>query len=124
MLVSALWTPNGKASYIVSQVIAGRIKLCYDYRILAEYRDVLSRPKFKFSDWQINFLLDAFEKDGVSVIADPLNHVPFSDESDRAFYEVAKFCHAKLITGNTKHYPLDDCVVTVSEYYLCVSDNE
>ena len=27
------------------------------------------------------------------------------DESDRKFYEVAKFCHAPLITGNIKHFP-------------------
>ena len=47
VLVSALWTPNGKAAYIVNQAIAGRLKLCHDYRILTEYREVLSRPKFK-----------------------------------------------------------------------------
>jgi len=117
ILVSALWTPNGKAAYIVNQAIAGRLKLCHDYRILAEYREVLSRPKFRFYDWQINFLLERLEKDGISVMPDALPQVPFTDESDRVFYEVAKFCRAPLVTGNLKHYPQDDCIVTLSEFY-------
>lgn len=117
VLVSALWTPNGKAAYIVNQAIAGRLKLCHDYRILAEYREVLSRPKFKFYDWQINSLLERLEKDGISVIPHALPQVPFSDESDRVFYEVAKFCNAPLVTGNLKHYPKDDCIITLSDFY-------
>ena len=117
VIVSALWTPSGKAAYIVNQVIAGNLKLCHDYRILTEYREVLSRPKFKFSSWQINFLLETFEKDGISVIANALADVPFTDESDRKFYEVAKFCNAPLVTGNLKHYPQEDFVKSVSEYY-------
>ena len=117
VLVSALWTPNGKAAYIVNQAISGRLKLCHDYRILAEYREVLSRPKFKFYDWQINFLLERLEKDGISVIPNALPHVPFTDESDRVFYEVAKFCNAPLVTGNLKHYPQDDCIITLADFY-------
>ena len=117
VIVSALWTPSGKAAYIVNQVIAGNLKLCHDYRILTEYREVLSRPKFKFSSWQINFLLETFEKDGISVIADALTDVPFTDESDKKFYEVAKFCNAPLVTGNLKHYPQDDLVKSVADYY-------
>ena len=117
MIVSALWTPSGKAAYIVNQVIAGNLKLCHDYRILTEYREVLSRPKFKFSSWQINFLLETFEKDGISVIADALTDVPFTDESDKKFYEVAKFCNAPLVTGNLKHYPQDNLVKSVADYY-------
>ena len=117
VLVSALWTPNGKAAHIVNQAISGRLKLCHDYRILAEYREVLSRPKFKFYDWQVNFLLERLEKDGISVIPIALPQVPFTDESYRVFYEVAKFCDAPLVTGNLKHYPQDNCVVTVSDFY-------
>lgn len=117
VIVSALWTPDGKAAYIVNQVIAGKLKLGHDYRILTEYREVLSRPKFKFSNWQINFLLDTFEKDGISVIPQSLTTIPFSDESDRVFYEVAKFCNAPLVTGNLKHFPKDDCIITVTDFY-------
>lgn len=117
VVVSALWTSNVKAAHIVNQVIAGNLKLCYDYRILAEYRDILARPNFKFSPWQINFLLETFEKDGISVIPTPLPQVPFSNESDRVFFEVAKFYNVPLITGNVKHFPQDYCVINVVDYY-------
>lgn len=117
VIVSALWTPNGKAAYIVNQVIVGNLKLCHDYRILTEYRDVLSRPKFKFSSWQVDFLMETFERDGISVSPPSLPSVSFSDESDRIFYEVAKFCNAPLVTGNLKHFPTENCVITVADYY-------
>ena len=117
VLVSALWTPNGKAAYIVNQVIVGNLKLCHDYRILTEYRDVLTRPKFKFSSWQVNFLMETIDRDGISVSPPLLLNVSFSDESDRMFYEVAKFCGAPLVTGNLKHFPPEDFVMTVTDYY-------
>ena len=117
VLVSAFWTPDVKAAYILHQVVAGNLKLCHDYRILAEYREVLSRPKFKFQSWQIDFLLETFEKDGISVIPMQLPEVQFTDESDKVFYEVAKFCNAPLVTGNLKHFPNDSCITTVADFY-------
>lgn len=124
VIVSALWTPDGKAAYIVNQTISGNLKLCHDYRILTEYREVLSRPKFKFSTWQINFLLDTFEKDGISVVPQPLPIISFPDESDRVFYEVAKFCNAPLVTGNLKHFPKDNCIITVTDFYNHLMNND
>lgn len=117
VIVSALWTPNGKASYILSQIITGKLKLCHDYRILSEYREVLLRPKFKFTRWQVNSLLETLDEDGISVVPIPLLNIPFTDESDRKFYEVAKFCDAPLVTVNLKHFPQDANVKTVAEYY-------
>ncbi|MBR1671610.1 MAG: PIN domain-containing protein, partial [Fretibacterium sp.] len=68
VLVSALWTPAGKASAVLNAALAHELRLCHDYRIMSEYREVLTRPKFKFAAWQVNFLLETIEKDGVSVI--------------------------------------------------------
>ncbi len=115
ILVSALWSKNGAPAKVLSMIIRGRLIPCYDYRILSEYRDVLKRPKFKFSDGEVNSLLDWIETNGRSVIAEPLN-VDFTDEADKKFYEVAKFCNAKIITGNIKHFPDDEIVLTVSDF--------
>ena len=41
---------------------------------------------------------------------------PFPDESDRKFYEVARFCRAPLVTGNSQHFPKDETVLTVAEF--------
>lgn len=117
VLVSALWSRDSKPGTIVNSVISRRFTACYDYRIIDEYEKVLHRPKFGFSNWQINFLMDAIIKDGFSVVPDPLPDVPFTDESDRKFLEAAKFCHAPLITGNIKHYPQDSCITTVADFY-------
>lgn len=115
ILVSALWSKNGAPARIISMVINGRLVPCYDYRILSEYREVLRRPKFGFSNGDINSLLDWIESSGRSVLADPIEE-SFIDEADKKFYEVAKFCQAKLITGNVKHFPKDPLVVTVAEF--------
>ncbi len=117
VLVSALWSAVSKPSAIVSATVAGRFKMCYDYRLLEEYRSVLLRPKFNFDKWQVDWLLDELTASGISVIAKPLPKIKFTDESDRKFYEVAKFCNATLITGNIKHYPQDSCISTVADFY-------
>ncbi|MCD7847699.1 MAG: putative toxin-antitoxin system toxin component, PIN family [Oscillospiraceae bacterium] len=117
VLVSALWSQGSKPSAIVSATIADHFELCYDYRILEEYRSVLSRPKFNFDKWQVDWLLEQLTLSGISVIAKPLPDVRFTDESDRKFYEVAKFCNATLITGNIRHYPEDKCISTVADFY-------
>lgn len=116
VLVSALWSADSKPGAIVTAVIARKFTACYDYRILDEYNKVLRRPKFKFTEWQINSLLDPIIKNGISVIAEPLK-IPFEDESDKKFFEVAKFCNAYVITGNTKHYPANECIITVADFY-------
>lgn len=116
IIVSALWSKSGAPARILSLIISGGLIPCYDYRILSEYRDVLSRPKFKFTDSEINALLDWIVENGRQVIAEPLN-VDFTDESDKKFYEVAKFCDAKLITGNIKHFPNDKLVLSVPDFW-------
>lgn len=115
VLVSALWSKDGAPARVLSMIISGSLIPCYDYRILNEYRDVLTRPKFQFSDGEVNSLLEWIIDNGRSVIAEPMN-INFTDEADKKFYEVAKFCGAKLITGNMKHFPSDEMILTVSEF--------
>ena len=117
VLVYALWTPKGKASAILTETLSGNLQACYDYRILKEYREVLCRPKFHFSLSYVFTVLDSLSRNGVSVVPPPLPDAPFTDEDDRAFYEVAKFCHAPLITGNVRHFPDDPCITTIADFY-------
>ena len=51
----ALLTAFGAPGVIVSLIAAGRLVLCYDARILAEYDDVLRRPVFAFEEENIAF---------------------------------------------------------------------
>lgn len=117
VLVSALWSPGRKPGEIVTAAIAGRFALCYDFRILGEYERVLRYPKFRFEEWEIRALLEPLVKNGFCVVAEPITDVPFSDESDRKFYEVARFCRAPLVTGNLAHFPEDPLVMSVARFY-------
>lgn len=116
VLVSAIWSPGRNASDILSAVFARKFTACYDHRILEEYDRVLHYKKFPFTEWEINSILEPLIKNGISVVADHLPQVAFTDETDRKFYEVAKFCHALLITGNGKHYPQENDILTISDF--------
>jgi putative PIN family toxin of toxin-antitoxin system len=119
VLVSSLWSPDSGPAKIVALMQNGVLVPCYDSRILTEYQDVLRRPKFQFSKWEVDALLDQIEKDGLSVVPLPLTQ-PFTDEDDRKFFEVAKHCNAQLITGNLRHFPQDDLVVSVADFLYSV----
>lgn len=115
ILVSALWSRNGAPARAVGLVLSGQLTPCYDHRIMLEYRQVLQRPKFRFQPSEINALLAWIKQSGRSVVPAPVD-IPFVDEADRKFYEVAKYCGAVLITGNLKHFPNDDAVMSVSNF--------
>ena len=115
ILVSALWSKSGAPARAVGLVLSGHLTPCYDHRIMLEYRQVLQRPKFRFRPAEVNALLDWFRQIGRSVVPAPVD-IPFVDEADRKFYEVAKYCGAILITGNLKHFPKDDAVMSVSDF--------
>lgn len=117
VLVSALWSKNGAPAKIINSVLQGKLIPYYDYRILSEYHTVLSRPKFGFTDGEINALLDWIEIYGRSILAEPLEDI-FIDESDKKFYEVAKYSNAILITENLKHFPNDAQVMSVSDFLV------
>jgi putative PIN family toxin of toxin-antitoxin system len=111
ILVSALLS-DGPPAVIVDWVAVRNIRPCFDGRILGEYWDVLSRPKFGFSPLRIDRLIHDIVSSGFEVEAAISSGVLMPDESDRKFYEVAKTAGAMLITGNTKHYPDEPFILT------------
>jgi putative PIN family toxin of toxin-antitoxin system len=115
VLVSALWSKNGEAAKVLALVQNRAVTVCYDSRIMTEYRTVLERPKFSFTKFEIDSLLGQIEDDGFSIVALPLT-IDFIDESDKKFFEVAKHCDALLITGNLKHFPNDPNIITIRAF--------
>ena len=104
VLVSGLLSPFGAPAQIVRMIADSTIVLCYDARVIAEYRDVLHRPKFPFSFESVEALLEQITTNGIVVAGTPLNQ-ELSDKDDEPFLEVALAGEAPLITGNIKHYP-------------------
>jgi putative PIN family toxin of toxin-antitoxin system len=115
ILVSALWTEMGNPHKILDMVGRNEIKPCYDYRIIAEYREVLSRPRFLFSAADINGVLNRIKAKGISIVAEKSVN-DFPDETDRAFYEVAVTSNAYLIIGNTKHFPNEPFILSPTQF--------
>lgn len=105
IIVSSLLQPLGKPAAVLRLLLTGQVVLAYDHRILAEYREVLRRPKFPFTAEQIDTLLDFFEKDGIPVIGSPLAN-PLPDPDDEPFLEIAIGGNVDaLVTGNKRHFP-------------------
>lgn len=105
VIVSGLLRPHSKPAAVLRLVATGAIRVAYDERILAEYREVLGRPKFPFSRAQIKTFLDQIEGEGIAVAAPPLTS-PLPDPDDEVFLEVAMAARVQaLITGNARHYP-------------------
>lgn len=104
VLVSALPSPHGTPARILDLVISGAVVLLFDDRVLAEYRDVLARPKLRIAPAESAFLLDFIETEGVLVSAPPLP-LDLPDPDDLPFVEVAVAAAAgALVTGNTRHF--------------------
>ena len=106
VLVSGLLSPHGASAEIIRMVVAGSLDLLYDARLLSEYTEVLSRPKFSFEKSNVDILMEFIGHYGIPVAATPLSvHLP--DVDDEPFLEVAISGKAEcLITGNTTHYPM------------------
>ena len=106
VLVSGLLSPYGAAAQIVRMAVAGSLDLLYDARIISEYEEVLSRPKFSFEKTHVSNLIEFITNYGIPVAAIPLSaRLPHPD--DAPFLEVAISGKAEcLITGNLAHYPM------------------
>ena len=107
VLVFGLLTPFGPPGTIVRLIVAGRLNLCYDARIVAEYTDVLRRPSIPFAPDEIAALTAQIEATGVLSSPTPLaERLP--DPDDEPFLEVAIAEEAEfLVTGNGGHFPPD-----------------
>ena len=105
VLVSGLLSPQGASAQVLGLLLEGEIGLCVDARIVYEYREVLSRPEWKFSSDDALIVLDALLADALVVTPSPLN-LTLPDQDDVMFVETAIAAGADaIVTGNKKHFP-------------------
>ncbi len=109
IIVSGLLTPYGNSAEILRLFINGKLTLHYDVRILAEYYEVLNRPKFGFNKEKISVILKEIELSGELIIGTPLKE-SLPDPDDNMFLEVALAGKVEcFVTGNLNHFPQDSC---------------
>ena len=119
VLISALLSKHSDAAtvQVLNAVFDGTIIPVFNDEILAEYDNVLHRPKFKFTDANIQLLLDTIKTYGVFAEQLITNEI-LPDPKDFVFYEVVMAKqdeNAYLVTGNSKHFPKKPFIVTPNE---------
>jgi len=116
VLVSVLLTPGGTSDRAFRIAVATGATLLYDARMLAEYRAVLSRAKFRAAitprmiEQLVSGITEAGEK--IDALAADLD---LPDPDDLPFLEVALTGRADaLVTGNARHFQPARGIVVVS----------
>jgi putative PIN family toxin of toxin-antitoxin system len=105
VLVSGLLTPFCNCGEIVRMLTSDEITLCVDSRLLVEYEEVLSRPKFNIAPQKAAAIIEYIQASSETHAVVPLDRA-LPDESDNPFMEVALSSDAKcLVSGNIKHFP-------------------
>jgi len=128
VLLSALLSKNEDSATVrvLDAVFEGKIIPLYHQDILAEYDEVLHREKFHLQENRIQIILNAIRQYGIQVFPQPTGAV-LIDMDDLVFYEVAmekRDEDAYLVTGNQKHYPFRDFIVTPAEMMKIIDTAE
>lgn len=128
VFISALLSKNSDVATVkvMRAIFDGIIVPLYHSEILVEYNEVLHRDKFHFKEKSIQMVLTAIKKFGIEVFLQPSGEI-LVDMDDLIFYEVAmekRDNDAYLVTGNQKHYPIRDFIVTPAEMMKIIQEGE
>ena len=121
VLVSALRTrnPDSPTIRIYYAILRGEVLVLHSPEIIAEYEDVLHRDKFAFDSDCIDEIIDFIKMRGQSISPVEADSDSFPDPDDCVFYCTALAAQdedAMLVTGNVRHFPDADFVLTPSEF--------
>ena len=119
VLLSSLLTKrtDTATAKVVDAIASGDIIPLYNQEILTEYNEVLHRGKFSIGEERIQKILLMIRQFGLAVNPSPTGEV-LVDMDDLVFYEIVmekRDDNAYLITGNIRHFPKRDFIVTPSE---------
>lgn len=106
-------------------VLEGKIVPLYSTYLLNEYRDVLSRPKFRFQPDTVEKLIHSIITFGLK-IEPTSSDIILPDPKDLPTYEITLNTRDRtsyLVTGNIKHFPSVPFVVTPKQMIEILSEN-
>lgn len=119
VIVSAMLKGNSAPRNIIDMIDIGLLIPLFSKEIFDEYIEVLSRKKFNFSRLIIENMLCMFRQRGKLLFAKKYDGF-FIDESDKKFYEILlafkENYNPYLITGNIKHFPKDEKILSPREF--------
>jgi putative PIN family toxin of toxin-antitoxin system len=115
IILSAMLSYSGYPAKIFDAVVEKEIKMYITKKIISEYKDVLSRDYFKISHEKIGRTINIIRKLSTVIIPE-ISSFPMKDESDRIFFDAAQNAEAWLVTGNIKHFPKKDFILTPAAF--------
>lgn len=105
ILVSACLKPEGNEAHSLELAASGAITLFASPAIMAEYRGVLLRPKFRAVHAAAERVLETVSR-CILIVEPATNLAVASDAEDNRVLECAAHVNAAyLVTGNLRHYP-------------------
>lgn len=114
VVVSALLKPLSVPARLLDLALSGHIEVVVSNELLAEYREVLLRPKFRFSEGDVDAVLELLRSRAVSVVPVP-QPATTPDPRDQFVIDLAATSGAVVVTGNTRHFEGFPRVVTPAE---------
>lgn len=120
VLVSALLNSESNPGQVLLSVFNGETILLVNEEILAEYREVLARKKFRFPPDLVDIVLSRLAACSLNISASSADFPEVTDPKDRCFYAVTmserQTKDALLVTGNIRHFPIKPFVVTPARF--------
>ena len=127
VLVSAMLKTGSVPGQVMAEALNGDIIPVLNDGIIAEYEDVLNRPKFHFDKRAVRVFMNEIKKRAVYTDAGAIEE-DIPDPKDVVFYAVLmekrKDDEAYLVTGNIKHYPMRTYIVTPREMLDIIQESE
>lgn len=113
VLVSAMISSDGNEALLMLAINHGLVIPCFCADILREYGNVLSRPKFGFSQSEVQSLIELLQQRGLELGSIAITRISPDPEDDK-FIACALAAKAKfLVTGNKRHFLQDRLPATV-----------
>jgi putative PIN family toxin of toxin-antitoxin system len=121
VIVASLLTKHhdSATARVMDAVFSGKVVPLLNDEIIAEYRNVLHRKRLGLNTEKCDFIISLIMDLGMTLDRISTN-TSMADEKDRVFFEIAlaglDMGNLKLVTGNIKHYPPIDFVVTPAQF--------
>ena len=105
IVVSAMLGSGGLPHAVLNLAMDRVVQLCISEPVMAEYEEVLRRPRLKIHSGKVTIALSRIREAGL-LVTPTMVVTAASDEDDNIFLECAEAAGANyVVTGNTKDFP-------------------
>ena len=127
VIVSSMLKHESIPGEILDLVLSKTIVPLLNQEIIDEYADVLKRNRFGFKKQEVDSFIKQIKENSIFLEREQTIE-DFIDEDDIVFYEIVMSARhtmdAFLVTGNIKHYPIKNFVVTPKQMIDIVKKNK